>query len=74
MSMWWKFLIGLAFGLFCGSLALISILLTVHQQRQAFLSVTPDLAPQKFLDLSAEEINRRTLTAAAAVNRSDRRY
>ena len=71
--MWWKFLIGLAFGLFCGSLALMSILLTVHQQRQAFLSVTPDLAPQKFLDLSAEEINRRTLTAAAAVNHSHRR-
>jgi hypothetical protein len=72
--MWWKFLIGLAFGLFCGSLALMSLLMTVHQQHQAFLSVTPDLAPQKFLDLSAEEINRRTLTAAAAVNRSDRRY
>jgi hypothetical protein len=72
--MWWKFLIGLAFGLFCVSLAVMSILLTVHQQREAFLSVTQDLAPQKFLDLSAEEINRRTLTAAAAVNRSHRRY
>ena len=71
--MWWKFLIGLAFGLFCGSLALMSILLTVHQQRQAFLSVTQALAPQKFLDLSAEEINQRTLTAAAAVNHSRRR-
>ena len=57
--MWWKFLIGLAFGLFCGSLALMSLLMTVHQQRQAFLPVTPDLAPQKFLDMSAEEINRR---------------
>ena len=54
--MWWKFLIGLAFGLFCGSLALMSLLMTVHQQRQAFLSVTPDLAPQKFLDMSAKKL------------------
>jgi hypothetical protein len=54
--MWWKFLIGLAFGLFCVSLALMTIRLTVHQQRQAFLSVTQDLAPQKFLDLSTKKL------------------
>ena len=72
--MWWKFLVGLALGLFCGSLAIAPLFLTGHQERGAFSLATPDFSSQKFSRLTAEEINRRTLKAAAAIDGSRRRF
>ncbi len=71
--MWWKFFVGLGFGLFAGSVAMVPLYLTVHQR--AILSLADsNYSSQKFSGLSAEEINRRTLKAAAAIERSFRRY
>ncbi len=72
--MWWKFLSGLVFGLFCGSLAIAPMFLAAHQQNGALSLATPEYAPQKFSRLTAEEINRRTLKAAASIEGFNRRY
>ena len=72
--MWQKLLIQLLLGLFLSSLYLAAFITIVQQQRTSYLSLTQAHSPQKFLNLSAEEINQRTLTAAAAIDRSHRQY
>ena len=72
--MWQKLFVQLLLGFFLSSLYLAAFITTVHQQRTSYLSLTQAHSPQKFLNLSAEEINRRTLTTAAALDRSYRRY
>ena len=63
---------GLVFGLFLGSVAVASLFLTVHEQRKDLRSVSRDYSSHIFSNLTAEEINRRTLKAAAAIDRSHR--
>ena len=74
MNMSQKFLIQLLLGFFLSSLYLSAFLSMVHQQRTSYLSLTQAHSPQRFVNLSAEEINGRTLKAAAALDRSYRRY
>jgi len=71
--MWQKLLIQLLLGFILSSLYLAAFI-TIAQQRTSYLSLTQAHSPQKFLNLSAEEINQRTLTAAAALDRSRRHY
>ena len=73
MNMWHKLLIQLLLGLFLSSLYLAAFMLIVHQQRTSYLSLTQAHSLQRFVNLSAEEINGRTLKAAAAIDRSRRR-
>jgi hypothetical protein len=73
-SMWWKFLMRPAFGFFLGTVAVASLLLTVHEQRKHLRTVVRDHSSHIFSNLTAEEINRRTLKAAAAIDRSHRQY
>ena len=72
--MWWKFLAGLLFGLFSGFIALASLFLTGDEDRTTLPSADSDYSSQNFSNLTAEEINRRTLKAAAAIEISVRRY
>jgi hypothetical protein len=74
MNMSQKLLVQLLLGFVLSFLYLAAFLLTVHQQRTSYLSLTQAHSPQKFVNLSAEEINGRTLKAAAAIDRSRRRY
>jgi len=69
-----KLLVQFVLGLFLSSLYLSAFILSVHQQRTSYLSLTQAHSPQRFVNLSAEEINGRTLKAAAAIDRSRRRY
>jgi 4-amino-4-deoxy-L-arabinose transferase-like glycosyltransferase len=71
--MWWKFLTRLAFGLFLGAVAVAPLFLTAQEQRK-HLQVVHDHSSHIFSHLTAEEINRRTLKAAAAIDRSHRQY
>ena len=73
MNMSQKLLVQLLLGFILSSLYLAAFLLTVHQQRTSYLSLTQAHSPQRFVSLSAEEINGRTLKAAAALDRSYRR-
>ena len=66
--MWWNFFVGLIFGLLCGSLGMAHLFLTAHQGGVRF-SVGNSHSSQDFGSLSAEEINRRTLKAAGAIER-----
>ena len=68
-----KLLVQLLIGFVLSSLYLSAFILSVHQQRTSYLSLTQPHSPQ-FVNLSAEEINGRTLRAAAAIDRSHRRY
>ncbi len=72
--MWWKFFSGLVFGLFSGSLAIAPLYLGTHERNAARSIVASDYASHKFSRLTVEEINRRTLKAAAAIESSPRRY
>jgi hypothetical protein len=72
--MWWKFFVGLLLGLFSGCIALASFFLTGDEHRAPLPSADSDYSSQNFSNLSAEEINRRTLKAAAAIEISVRRY
>jgi hypothetical protein len=74
MTMGQKLLIQLLLGFFLSSLYLAAFTTIVHQQRTSYLSLTQAHSPQRFVSLSAEEINGRTLKAAAALDRSYRRY
>ena len=71
MSMWRKFFMGLVFGLL-GSVALASLLLTIHEERKDLQSAARDYSSHTFSNLTAEEIDRQTLKAAAAIDRSHR--
>ena len=62
-----KLLLPILLGFFLSSLYLSAFLLTVRQQRASYLSLTQAHSPQRFVNLSAEEINGRTLKAAAAI-------
>ena len=72
MNMSQKLFVQLLLGFVISSLYLAAFLLTVHQQRTSYLSLTQAHSPQKFVNLSAEEMNGRTLKAAAAIDRSRR--
>ncbi len=74
MSMSQKLLFQLLLGFGLSSIYLVTFFLTVEQQRASYLSLTQAHSPQKFLNLSAEEINGRTLKAAAALDSSRWRY
>ena len=69
MNMSHKLLFRLLLGFVLSSSYLTTFLLTVEQQRASYLSLTQAHSPQKFVNLSAEEINGRTLRAAAALDR-----
>ena len=72
--MWWKFFVGLAFGLFGGSLAITPLFFPAPQKSTDFSLSSADSSSQKFSRLSAQEINRRTLKAAAAIEGFHRSY
>jgi hypothetical protein len=72
MNMSQKLLVQLLLGFFLSSLYLAAFLLAVHQQRTSYLALTQAHSPQRFMNLSAEEINGRTLKAAAAIKNSPR--
>jgi len=74
MNMSQKLLFQLLLGFVLSSVYLATFLLTVEQQRASYLSLTQAHSPQRFVNLTAEEINGRTLKAAAALDRSRRRY
>ena len=63
-----KLLVQLFFGFVLSSLYLTAFILSVHQERTSYLSLTQAHSPQRFVNLSAEEINGRTLKAAAALD------
>lgn len=60
-------LVRLVLVLFFGFLAAVSVFAPVHQKRADLQLGASDDSPQKFNKLSADEINRRTLKAAAAI-------
>jgi len=64
----------LAFGLFLGAVAVAPLFLTVQQQRKHLEAFVHDHSLHIFSHLTAEKINRRTLKAAAAIDRSHRQY
>jgi hypothetical protein len=72
--MWWKFFTELVFGPFLGSVAVVSLLLAVHEERKDSRSVFRDYSAHSLRNLTAKEINHRTLKAAAAIDRLHRRY
>ena len=74
MTMSQKLLVQLLLGFVLSSLYLTAFLLTAEQQRTSYLSLTQAPSPERFVNLSAEEMNGRTLKAAAALDRSRRRY
>ena len=66
MNMSQKLLVQLFLGFVLSSLYLTAFILTIHQQRTSYLSLTQAHSPQRFVNLSAEEINGRTLKAAVS--------
>jgi hypothetical protein len=70
--MWQKLLIPLLLGIFLSSLSLAAFILTVHQQRTSYLSLTQAHSPQRLVTLSGEEINGWPLKAAAEIDRAHR--
>ena len=69
MNMSQKLFCQFLLGFVLSSVYLVAFLLTVEQQRASYLSLTQAHSPQRFVNLSAEEINGRTLRAAAALDR-----
>ena len=69
-----KLFVQLLLGFVLSSLYLTAFILSVHQQGTSYLSLTQAHSPQRFVNLSAEEISGRTLKAAAALDRSHRSY
>ena len=67
MSMPWKSAVGFTLALVVASLALVLALASVQQKRRDVL-----VAPLDYSSLNADEINRQTLKAAAAIDRSRR--
>jgi hypothetical protein len=68
----WKFLVRLVLVLFFGFLAAVSVFAPVHQKRLDPQLGVSDRSLQEFSNLSADEINRRTLKAAAAIKAARR--
>jgi len=60
-------LVRLVLVLFFGFLASVSVFSPVHQKRADLQLGASEDSSQKFSNLSADEINRRTLKAAAAI-------
>ncbi len=73
MNMSQKLLVQLLLGFFLSSVYLTVFILTIQQQRTSY-PLTQAHSPQRFANLSAEEINGRTLKAAAALDSSRWRY
>ena len=69
MSMPWKSAVGLTLAPVVASLSLVLALASVQQKRSNVL-----LASFDYSSLNTDEINRRTLKAAAAIDRSHRQY
>jgi hypothetical protein len=69
MSMPWKSAVGLTLAPVVASLALVLALASVQQKCSNVL-----LAPFDYSSLNTDEINHRTLKAAAAIDRSHRQY
>jgi len=67
--MTWKSTVGLTLAFFVASLVIAIAFAPVQQKRKGLLSGTPDYSL-----LNAQEINRQTLKAAAAIDRSHRQY
>jgi len=67
----WKFLVRLVLVLFFGFLAAVSVFAPVHQKRDLQVGASDSSLPE-FSNLSADEINRRTLNAAAAIKTARR--
>ena len=70
--MYWKLAVGLVIAFFAVFFVAILVALTWHRSKD-FQTISP-AHPLEMNSLSAEEINRRTLKAAAALDRSYRRY
>jgi len=68
----WKSPAGLVIAFFAVFFVAILVAPTWHRSKD-FQTISP-AHPLKMNSLSAEEINRRTLKAAAALDRSSRRY
>jgi hypothetical protein len=67
MSMPWKSAVGFTLALVVASLALVLALASVQQKRRDVL-----VAPLDYSSLNADEINHRTLKAAAVIKRATR--
>jgi hypothetical protein len=68
----WKFLVRLVLVVFFGFLAAVSVFAPVHQKRVDLQLGASDSSLPEFSNLSADEINRRTLNAAAAIKTARR--
>jgi hypothetical protein len=69
MRMGWKSAVGLALALFVASLTLAPLFTPIGDKNKDFRT-TSSSYPLEMNNLSAEEINRRTLKAAAAIKSS----
>jgi hypothetical protein len=69
MNMSQKLFCQLLLGFVLSSVYLATFLLVVEQQHASYVSLTQAPSPQRFVNLSAAEINGRTLKAAAALDR-----
>jgi len=67
-----KSVVRVFFVLFLGSLAAVPVFAPVLQNRVDLQLRAPEYSRQKFSTLSASEINRRTLKAAAAIKAASR--
>jgi hypothetical protein len=72
--MWWKFFMSLVFGLILGSAGVAALFLAAYEGQEDLQSAARDYSSHTFSNLTTEEINHQTLKAAAAVDRSHRRY
>jgi hypothetical protein len=72
--MWWKFFMALVLGLVLGSVGVAALSLADYEEHEDLQSAARDYSSHTFSNLTAEEINRRTLKAAAAIDRSHRQY
>jgi hypothetical protein len=68
----WKTPVRLVIVLFFGSLAAVPVFAPAPQKRMDLQVGAPEYSFQRFSNLSADEINRRTLKAAAAINATRR--
>ena len=68
----WKSPVRLVIVLFFGFLAAVPVFAPASQKRIDLQAGAPEYSFQKFSNLSADEINRRTLKAAAAINATRR--
>ena len=63
---------GLVFGLVLGSVGVAALFLADYEEHENLQSAARDYSSHTFSNLTAEEIDRQTLNAAAAIDRSRR--